>query len=314
MAIEPLQKISALIHLIPDTIVSALNAATTKVFSGTWTFSSPLRVANAVNNDEAVNLGQLNASRAGLDVKAAVRVAQTVALPSYSNSSGVLTASINGALDTLTYFDNVSLAVNDLVLVWLETAGNAPHNGMYVVTSLGSAGTPWVLTRFSDANENVEVTSGVSTLATAGTLYKKHTFALTTPDPIVLGTTALNFEVIFGTHNIVAGQALTKDDSTDTLNVNVDNATLEIVSDQLRLKATWYEARIYSATGGETELAKPGGAPNIPDNACTCLFIDGREVFRDAGSNGQFAVAGDGSKVTFLALAAGQSVHLKYFA
>lgn len=75
---------------------------------------------------------------------------------------------------------------------------------------------------------------------------------------------------------------------------------------------TYYEAFIYGAAGGETSLAKPSGAPAIPDSAFTEVYIDGRKVFR--GADRQFTVAGDGGSISFTALAEGQTVELRYFA
>lgn len=84
--------------------------------------------------------------------------------------------------------------------------------------------------------------------------------------------------------------------------------------DTIEAKA-WRQALIYSAVGTEIELAKPSGAPAIPANANTQVFIDGRKVFMSIeGEDREFAVANDGSKITFAQLTAGQTVELLYFA
>ena len=86
--------------------------------------------------------------------KEPVRAKTAGALPAntYSNgASGVgatLTATANGALAAV---DGVTLAPNDRVLVDQEATGS--HNGIYVVTQLGDAGSPYILTRAEDADE-----------------------------------------------------------------------------------------------------------------------------------------------------------------
>ena len=76
-----------------------------------------------------------------------------------------------------------------------------------------------------------------------------------------------------------------------------------------------YSAFIDGAVGGETSLAKPAGAPAIPDSENAELYIDGRKVRRSSGGVDRvFSVAVDGSEVTFAALFEGQDVELRYWA
>lgn len=73
----------------------------------------------------------------------------------------------------------------------------------------------------------------------------------------------------------------------------------------------WRQAVILSASQGTTSLAKPVGAPAIPDNAAEVMvFIDGRKVFYGS----QFTVAAGGGEINFLSLRAQQSVEVLYFA
>jgi hypothetical protein len=73
---------------------------------------------------------------AGSGTATSASYATTTALPANSNSSGVLTASVNGALPSI---DTVAPAVGDTVLV--KNEGNQANNGIYTVTALGAAGT-----------------------------------------------------------------------------------------------------------------------------------------------------------------------------
>lgn len=140
----------------------------------------------------------------GLDVKASVRAATTAALATNTRSGNVLTASANGALAAI---DGVSLAVNDRLLVKNEATG--ANNGIYTVTSLGSVGTPWSLTRATDADSSAEVTPGLFVFAEEGTTNGDTGWVLTTNQTITLNTTALTFTQFSGAGTYTAGTGLT---------------------------------------------------------------------------------------------------------
>lgn len=123
----------------------------------------------------------------GFDVKASVRLATAAALPAYTRVGNVLTANANGALPNI---DGVAPNVNDRVLQ--KNGASHVDDGIYVVTSLGSGGTPWVLTRAADADSSAEVTPSMYTVVEEGTLADTG-WLLTTNAPIVLNTTALTF-------------------------------------------------------------------------------------------------------------------------
>lgn len=155
----------------------------------------------------------------GLDVKESV-VAKTTALLSVTASgSGVgktLTNTSNGAISgSSASFDGVTLVLNDRVLVDNEAYAGASSNlGIYTVTDVGSAGTPWVLTRATDADDDAEVTSGMFTFVTEGTLWADSGWILTTNDPITVDTTALSFTQFSSAGQSIAGDGLTKTGNT----------------------------------------------------------------------------------------------------
>ena len=86
----------------------------------------------------------------------AARAATTAALSAdYDGANGTLTS--NGAPAALTV-DGVALQVDDRVLV--KDQAIAAHNGIYVVTTVGSGAMNWVLTRADDAANETELLSG----------------------------------------------------------------------------------------------------------------------------------------------------------
>jgi len=73
----------------------------------------------------------------------------------------------------------------------------------------------------------------------------------------------------------------------------------------------WRQATLTQNTNGVNSLAKPVGAPAIPNSAAQVMvFIDGRKVF--FGS--QFTVAVGGGSISFQNLKANQTVELLYWA
>lgn len=127
------------------------------------------------------------------DAKGSVRAATTAALATNSRSGNVLTASANGALASQ---DGVSLVVGNRILVKNEATG--ANNGIYVVTSLGSAGTPWVLTRSFDADGSAELNAGATVPVEEGTVNADSLWILTTNETVTINTTSLLFSRVGG--------------------------------------------------------------------------------------------------------------------
>lgn len=121
-----------------------------------------------------------------VEIKMAVRVGTTTAI---TNLSG-------GAPSTL---DGVALAVGDRVLV--NNQADAKQNGIYQVTVLGTgANGTWV--RASDFNENADIKAGALVVVTEGTTQADTVWELSTNDPIVLGTSNINFALVGGSSAI----------------------------------------------------------------------------------------------------------------
>ncbi len=180
-----------------------------------------------VSAQDAATKAYVDAARAGLDVKDSVRVATNAALPAYGRIGNIITASSNG---TMAAVDGVTLVVDDRLLLKDGAAG--ADNGIYVVTSVGSGGTPFVLTRSTDADTSSEVTGGMFVFVAEGTAWTGSGFVLTTPDPITLNTTALTFTQFSGAGEITAGNGITKTGNTLDLDVT---ARFTFSSTQLEL-------------------------------------------------------------------------------
>jgi len=165
----------------------------------------------------------------GLAPKDSARLATAAALPSHTRSTSTLTASANGALSV----DGVAVANGDRVIVKNEGASHLEH-GIYTVTDKGSGATPWILDRASDADSEGDLLAA-SVFVQEGVANADTLWVMTTDAPITVNTTALTWSQFSGAGDIVGGNGLTK--TGNTLDVNVDNATLEINADTLRVKA-----------------------------------------------------------------------------
>lgn len=150
------------------------------------TMSGPLNMgaqlitnlATPVSAGDAASKAYVDAVAEGLDIKNSVRVASTA----------------NVTLNGTQTVDGVSIS-SGRVLV--KNQSTASQNGIYDANSGGA----W--TRAGDANISADVTSGMFTFVTEGGQGNTG-WALTTDDPIVLGTTALTFSQFSGPTNIAA--------------------------------------------------------------------------------------------------------------
>jgi hypothetical protein len=171
-------------------------------------------VANAVNPGDAVNLTTLQSAISGLTSKSEVALATSAALPAntYANgSSGVgatLTATANGALS----IDGVAVVVGQRVLI--KNEATAANNGIYVVTTAGSAGAAYVLTRSTDANSATLLGPGLlvpveGPAGSTGTSNNGVVFISMAPSPFVVGSSAITFTSIGSTYTAGTGLTLT---------------------------------------------------------------------------------------------------------
>ena len=179
------------------------------------------------SNTDIVNKQYADAIASGIHFHEAVELATTAALPAntYNNgTSGVgatLTANANGALSV----DSTLTVVNNRVLVKNEVT--QANNGVYVVTQVGSAGTPYILTRASDfdtAGSGVDqIDEGDFFLVTGGTANANTAWVQQTAPPIVVGTTPLVFQQFAAPITYTAGTGLNE---SPAFTFNIANTTV----------------------------------------------------------------------------------------
>lgn len=142
----------------------------------------------------------------------------------YKQSVRVITTTnitLSGGAPTVV--DGVTLSLNDRILVTGQST--ASQNGIYIVSILGTgANGTWV--RSSDTNATGELESGTIVMVTEGSTYADTSWKLTTNDPIVIGTTALTFEIntgnAFGTIS-ANGTSVVSNSATGTVTFSTGN-------------------------------------------------------------------------------------------
>jgi hypothetical protein len=121
----------------------------------------------------------------------------------YKQSVRVLTAAdvtLSGSAPNSV--DGINLSQNDRVLV--KSQNTASQNGLYIVTTVGT-GSNGTWARSVDGNETGEIQAGMIVMVTEGNTYKDTQWKLVTNDPIVIGVTALTFELNTSTSSINNG-------------------------------------------------------------------------------------------------------------
>ena len=173
-------------------------------------------LATPTGSTDAATKAYVDAQLQGLDVKNSVRVATT--------ANGTLSSAFaNGQT-----VDGVTLATGDRILLKNQSTGS--QNGIYTVNASGAP------TRATDFDADSEVTGGTFFFVEEGTVNADNGFVMTNDGTVTVGTTALTFTQFSGAGQVTAGDALTK--SGNTLNVAVDDSSIEVSSDALRVKAS----------------------------------------------------------------------------
>ena len=147
----------------------------------------------------------------------------------YSNgSSGVGATLTNAGTQAAIVVDGVTLSATNRVMVQLQT--NQAHNGVYTVTTVGSASSNWVLTRATDADSYAPsdpdtLGEGDAFFITEGTAHGGELDVMTTTGVITFGTTNIVFALVSDAPIYTAGTGLSISGTEFSLVTPVSSAT-----------------------------------------------------------------------------------------
>jgi hypothetical protein len=196
---------SALAAALPLDLIGAAGAAVSLNSQKITSLATPTADSDAATKAYVDSVVQ------GLDIKDSVKAASTANL----TLSGTQTV------------DGVALVADDRILVKDQTTGS--QNGIYIV-AVGS----WARSADFAVGEDE---AGAFCFVEQGTIASENGYACTNNKGSgVVGTDALVFAQFSGAGQVIAGAGLAK--SGNTLSVNVDDSSLEINSDALRIKAS----------------------------------------------------------------------------
>ena len=184
------------------------NITTANITAGTVT-TSPASGNDLVNKSYVDTL-----VAAGIHFHEPVRVESPINLnATYNNgTSGVGATLTNAGTQVALVIDGITMVVADRVLVYEQT--DQTQNGVYVVTSIGSGATNWVLTRSTDTD--TYGFAGPDTLSEGSTFFVQEgatgageTYTCNTVGTITFGTTNITFAQISSAQIYSAGTGLT---------------------------------------------------------------------------------------------------------
>jgi hypothetical protein len=181
-------------------------------------------LANPTESQDAVTKTYVDTLVAtGIHFHQPVRVESPINLTAtYNNgTAGVGATLTNAGTQAALVIDDITMVVADRVLIYQQT--DETQNGIYVVTSIGSGSTNWILTRASDADTYVinsadGLSEGSSVYVLEGTTGAGELYACNTAGVITFGTTDITFAQIASAQIYSAGTGLSLTGTTFSVN------------------------------------------------------------------------------------------------
>ena len=219
-------------------------------------------LAIPVNPNDAATKNYVDSAVQGLSPKSSVLCATVGALPTntYANgTSGVgatLTATANAAL----VIDGITVTAGARVLI--QNEATPANNGIYVVTQVGDATHPYILTRSLDNNTSAEIL-GSYVFAESGTVNANLGFVNSNSPStaITMGTTAITFVQFTGAADITVSSPLLK--SGNALSIQQAGSTQAgylSSTDWINFNSKQAAGNYITALTGDVVASGPGSA------------------------------------------------------
>lgn len=203
-----------------------VDLANTQVITGAKTFAVPPSVPTPVATGDVVNKGYADGISAGVVVKTSVAAITHGALSptnTYANGTAGVGATLTATANGVLVVDGYTVQLNDRIMVKDEAA--SAENGIYTVTTLGTASVHYVLTRATDMDQPTEI-AGAAAFANNGTFNGGSGWAVVGAGPYTIGTTAILFTQFTSPGLLNAGTGLNLVGNTMSLTTPVAPANL----------------------------------------------------------------------------------------
>jgi hypothetical protein len=195
------------------------------------------------NGGDATSKAYVDSRAAGVHPGASCQVANVVALPSYTYTSAgalgvgdTISAASVGVLPPVGALGPIDgqndIIVGSRVLHMFPDADLA--NGIYVVTDLGSATTPWSMVRAVDSDTSAKL-AGEFTLIIEGDVNAGATFICTNTLPFVVGTDPISYTTFTAPIVALGPDGGLEYDNSGELEIKLDGDTLLTSIDGLKL-------------------------------------------------------------------------------
>lgn len=165
-------------------------------------------VATPTTATDAANKNYVDSTAQGLSPKPTARAATTAALPAnvYANGAAGVGATLTATANGVLVVDGYAPALGDILLVKNEAA--AANNGLYTVTTLGTAGAPYVLTRHVDMDQTNEFGGGFVPVENLGTVNANSLWLCNVANLITVGTTSVVFTQLNASTALTQGNGI----------------------------------------------------------------------------------------------------------
>lgn len=166
-------------------------------------------VATPTASTDAANKSYVDISVQGLTAKPSARVATLAALPTnvYANGAAGVGATLTASAVGVLTIDGYAVALGDAILVKNEAV--AANNGLYNVTTLGTASVAYVLTRNADMNSAANFGGAFIPVENLGTANANSLWLCNVANTITVGTTAVVFTQLNGATDLLQGNGIT---------------------------------------------------------------------------------------------------------
>jgi hypothetical protein len=274
--------------------------------TGTLTFSGGATITGLpapTNSSDVVNKAYVDAAISSLNIHESVEAASTVNLnATYSNgTAGVGATLTNAGTQAAFAIDGYTGAiVGTRILVKNQTTQT--QNGIYTVTTVGSASTNWVLTRATDADNSVagELAPGDFVFITEGTQastgWVETTVGTGTGDSIVIGTNNVTYVQFSGAGTYSAGTGLTLTGTqfslTNPVATNLGGTGLAAIGTANQILGV-----NAGATGLEYKTVSAGTGVSVTQ-AANSITVANTGVTSLTGTTNQVSVSGSTGAVT----------------